>query len=465
MLQLYLYAQSNGKTILTLDEVSSISIQIHNESCSNNIFDPAVFHVFHAFCLFLPFAIYLFVSLIIQSCRPKIRHMLDLPTPRNSNNPNYAALVLVGLIFSAYVVACDIFVITRISGNDELNPLDKYEEQKVHNFTKDIIIAICTLDFIAFLISLMNIAVLFCLAIDITYCEKFNDCCKNCCIFFFFLCCLWKILDCWKQNRNYIALKSKTEREIDDIASKTIISETTAWLLMISFVAPLVCLGTHSGFVLIAWASDPSAAGSMTIFFVLSFLYYYFGFRQLYIVIASRCQDVEGCKSKTKRKCFACNRNESNSDGFQDKTCTCCCITCRCYTIREASEELDQHHENLKLFNFKVLCCAIPLAFVLIGAHGLSIAAYVLLPSSLIGVPSSLLNLLHWALIIGSGLIAYKLLTLHTPYEEIIAENLLKAYDSTITSKDYPKQLGEIFGKVLKKYHPPTVPSSSQTGS
>ena len=237
--------------------------------------------------------------------------------------------------------------------------------------------------------------------------------------------------------------------------SGNIASETTAWLLMISFVAPIVCLGTHSGFVLIAWASDPNAAGSMTIFFVLSFLYYYFGFRQLYIVLVSRCQDAEGSKHENEQ-------SGGSVSAAEDKKCTCCCImTCESYTITGAEEELDQHHEKLKHFNFKVLCCALPLAFVLISAHGLIIVAYVLLPSSLIAVPSSLLNLLHWALIIGSGLIAYKLLTFHAPYEEIIALNLLKAYDSTITSKDYPKELGRIFGEALNKYHPPTPPPSS----
>jgi hypothetical protein len=110
MLQLYLYAQSNGKTTLTLDEVSSSSIPIYDgydKSCKNELFDPAAFYVFHILCLILPIAFYLFVSLIVQSCRPKIRHMLDPPTASgSSSNPNYAAFILVGLILSTYVIVC-----------------------------------------------------------------------------------------------------------------------------------------------------------------------------------------------------------------------------------------------------------------------------------------------------------------------------------------------------------------------
>ena len=159
--------------------------------------------------------------------------------------------------------------------------------------------------------------------------------------------------------------------------------ETTAWLLMTSFMAPIVCLGTHSGFVVIAWVSDPDAAGSMTIFFVLSFVYYYFGFRQLYIVLASRCKGCSTAKPGT--------------------NASCCC---KRYTIDEADDELDEYHKNLKTFNFKALGCALLPTFVFVGAHGLSITAYVLLPTSLVALPSSLFNILNWALILGSGLIA-----------------------------------------------------------
>ena len=475
MLQLYLYAQSNGKTTLTLDEVSSSSIPIynnnHDKSC-NKLFDPAAFYVFHILCWLLPIAFYLFVLLIIQSCRPKIRHMLDPPTaPGSSNNPNYAAFILVGLIFSTYVIVCDCFAIKTIADDSELNSLDKYEDSAVRNFTKSSIIVIFVVDIIFSFISLMNIFTLF--SINSCNCCKPGDgktcsCCQSCCICCFFFWVLWRILDCQKKKNNYIQLTSQVEEAQDDNTLKDITSETTAWLLMTSFVAPIVCLGTHSGFVLIAWASDPNAAGSMTIFFVLSFLYYFFGFRQLYIVLASRRQgkakkfcsrkDKEECTLKSTCTCiaqkiFCCSCERNGSD--EDRTCTYCCITCKCYTIREVGEELDQHHKSLKHFNFKILCYTLPLAFILIGAHGLIIAAYVLLPSSLTAVPSSLLNILHWVLIIGSGLIAYKLLTLHAPYEEIIGKNLLNNYDPTIIAKDYPKELGRIFGEALKKYNPP----------
>ena len=82
---------------------------------------------------------------------------------------------------------------------------------------------------------------------------------------------------------------------------------------------------------------------------------------------------------------------------------------------------------------------------------------YVLLPSSLVSLPSSLFNVLHWALILGSALIAYRLLTVRPPYEETIAENIVKFYyeNKNIPSKEYDKELGQIVGKALKKFYSP----------
>ena len=60
-----------------------------------------------------------------------------------------------------------------------------------------------------------------------------------------------------------------------------------AWLLLISLIAPFVCIGTHGGFVVMAWTSDPGEASSLAVVFALSFFYYFFGFRQLYIRISS----------------------------------------------------------------------------------------------------------------------------------------------------------------------------------
>ena len=273
-MQLYLYAQSNGRSSLTfkLDEISSTSIR-YTQECSNNI-NQAAFGVFHLFCLFLPIAFYFLTSLILQSCWPRIRKILGPSTPRNSVNQNYTALVLIGLIFSLYTLVLDVFALKAVANDHTLR---RYEKESVHQWTTASISFITIFDSFATLLSFINIFLL-------TYLNKKCIACKSNCIIVFFFCCLWKRLKCEKSASGNVILELY---DLEDVTHQPLLgesqkkqdleSETITWLLMISFMAQITCLGTHSGFIVIAWTSDPAAAGSMTIFFVLSFVYYYFG--------------------------------------------------------------------------------------------------------------------------------------------------------------------------------------------
>ena len=58
--------------------------------------------------------------------------------------------------------------------------------------------------------------------------------------------------------------------------------EKKLWILTLLLVAPLVCLATHAGYIIIAWISDPQHASSATFIALLSFFYYFISFRQLY---------------------------------------------------------------------------------------------------------------------------------------------------------------------------------------
>jgi hypothetical protein len=355
----------------------------------------------------------------------------------------------------------DGFAIKAVAKDDTLH---RYEAESVHKWTIASISFITIFDTLAILISLANICIL--LFLDSKHRNNSEKCItwESVCIWCFFCCCLWKILkrrkrDDGKYDIEFEPLLKLSAQPGEEDQRKTLKedlqSETITWLLMTSFVAPITCLGTHSGFIVMAWASDPVAAGSMTIFFVLSFVYYYFGIRQLYIVLASRCRKEDTCKCT-----MSCNIAE-DEDAF------CCC--CKRYpSINDADKELDKYHESLKFFNFRALCIAtVPLTVFFMGAHGLSIAAYVLLPSSLVSLPSSLFNVLHWALILGSALIAYKLLTVRPPYQETIAENIVKFYyaNKKIPSKEYDKELGQIVGIALNKSYPPPLSLSSSSNS
>ena len=79
------------------------------------------------------------------------------------------------------------------------------------------------------------------------------------------------------------------------------------WLVILMCFAPLFCLASHSGYIIVAWVSDTQHAGPATFFYIISFFYYFIIFRQSYIIFRQLCKF---CYRKARRKqlCKCCNR-------------------------------------------------------------------------------------------------------------------------------------------------------------
>ena len=543
--QIYLYARDDGKyEHITLDSnVPSTSMRYDND-CSK--LEKKSFYLFNAFCFIgLPFFLYGLVTFIIQTSRPKLRGVLSPSLPKDSVNQNLAALVLTGLVFSIYVLICDILALVFTVSKDQLGVLSDYEDESIELFTTVAIIMIFIIDLTAFTVSFLNILFLFCL--------QTQKCSKNSFHRYYrFVCCMcfckcvkgykqipelsddsqqilqrvnrlqrreywllqqkcqqhqsqpinwlqqwdfelqqqairlkqWEImlkqqnyhlyaiehgfdhnywnksLDDWEdeitqcetrqptrpaeyltevklqQRQNDINKEQKRlQKEADQLQRRQLkpsipIAENKAWLLLISFLAPLVCIGTHAGFVVMAWASDPGEASSITVVFTLSFFYYFLGFRQLYIRFAScPCLRLETVQRTTRRRHFELYES-----------------------INEVSTELDEYHNNLKEINFAALVCEFPILLILMGIEGSVIFAYYYLPGPISSVPLNVMNLLQLVLFFGTGLITYKLFTFSTPMEEVILDKFLKAYNpQDSSSKDVAERVGETLGNALKR--------------
>ena len=179
---------------------------------------------------------------------------------------------------------------------------------------------------------------------------------------------------------------------------KRIFSENKSWLLLLSFIAPIACIGTHGGFVIMAWASDPGEAGSIAVVFALSFFYYFIGFRHLYIRISS----LQWFKNKENK--------------FKD--------------AYDVTIDLEKHYNNLHEINIPVLCCELFFIPIFMGIQALIVFSYYYLPGPISSVPLNVMNLLQLVLFFGTGLITYKLFTFGAPVEEIILDGFMKAYRS-----------------------------------
>ena len=218
----------------------------------------------------------------------------------------------------------------------------------------------------------------------------------------------------------------KQLNKLQEKLNRQMFAENKAWLLLISLIAPFICIGTHGGFVVMAWASDPGEASSLAVVFTLSFFYYFFGFRQLYIRISS----IPCFKLKTAR-------------------------TTKFDELRDVSMELENYHNKLREINFSALLCELLFIPFFMGIQALIIFSYYYLPGPISSVPLNVMNLLQLVLFFGTGLITYKLFTFSAPTEEIILDRFMKAYrphDQSRSSGDTAGGVGEALADALNKY-------------
>ena len=413
-MQLFLYAQNNGKNSrIILGDVPSTSI---HKGIDPSSIDKRAFYIFNIFCLVFPFVLYLLMLLIIHSCRPKIRSLFAPPLSSGSFNQNYAALILTGLVFSVYVVVCDILAVyNAFKPDSEFQNLDLYEKSEIKIFDKYITVTISGLDSIAFILSLLTITIL---GLN-TICGKRNPKLENLCFegcFKCFICiCYCRISSncckCSQHKYGYFQFEAKDQESDSETTiatkKKKAHAENKAWVLTLAFVGPLVCFGTHASFVIMALSSDPSSSSSMTVIVTLSFFYYFFGFRQLYIVLTSfSCikpnqQDkqkpepntstelnslpTEGTQQQGVETISGQQDNQPQIDdavvqqtvsGQQDNRPQIDNaevqqnhenVSPACCTIKTPAAELAEQHENLKEFNFIALFIELQVGIVLVA--------------------------------------------------------------------------------------------------
>lgn len=459
-----MYAQYNGKNArVVLDDVPSTSMP-YDVNCST--IEDRSFYLFNTFCLILPLGLFLLVLLILQTCRPKIRQLLGQPSPGSSLNQNYAALILTGIVFSSYVLICDVFA---LGYTVKLGSFD-YTKDSIKDLSIFTIAAIFAMDFLALLFSMVSLCFVSCPTR-----KRRKDCIMHYKGFFDFI-CFWRQFH--HQNIEDVQCIMLTGPVNDgntvvhpNTAAQTTVApepmtavaqvrlrekhqlENKLWLLMASFTAPIVCIGTHTSFMIMAWSSDSDTASSMTVVFILSFLYYFLGFRQLYIMIAScPCTQLsrEDVKISAELRSIDPYPDEewfiiSNPEITFDPNYS----ICGSLPTEEATTELKKYHEILSYFNFTVLLYELLTVPFLMGIEALVMLVYYFLPAPVTKVPSDVLNIFQLTLILGSGLIVYKLFKLQTPTEKV---NFLDSYDpqNKTSSEDFAERVGKVLVNVLK---------------
>ena len=449
------------------------------------------FHLFSVFCVLLPFGLLLLFMILIHTCRPKIHSLFVHTSPVSNINQNFAALILTGIVFSVYVLVCDGFAVYHAS-----RPVDKGVN---HSDTLPYVITILIIDSLSTLIAVVNI---FILALNKQR-SKLMMYCASC----FVRMCFLRQLKYHKidgnDQYNYLSSNTHSNKTVEEMNHHENIlhQEKKLWLLLVSFVAPIACIGTHASFVIMAWSSDLAQATSITVVFIISFIYYFLGFRQVYIMFSLgpfiqkvKYERTVGVNVDSESFLLKTANIQSPSSSVHNQLSASLCVPSpSIIPLQRSASDTDLHshaeswtdiqgepklrqtqnnryicvpldHEeetivSRKDFNFKVLLCELLAATLILSAvEILTVTVYIFLPAPVSTVPTNVLNLLHLTLLVGGGLVAYKLLTFQTPTEQVLLKSILDSYNPNAkkqgSSENDAKRLGAILGNLLKNYKP-----------
>ena len=220
----------------------------------------------------------------------RLQLRVKLSNPRNFSS--FAALATMGMLFSFFVISLDICALVWAFGK-HINETDNELLQSGLNSTIEshyIAIGTLVVDVVATLLSciifvggLLVECVLFC------HNEDVDNCVKVC-----FHIWLWPIFCCSSPKGS----RSK---------------EKMNWILAATCIAPIICFGSHIGFIVLAWLADPNHAGAVSVIYIFMFFYYYVTLKAFYQLLID---GKTGCLSR-------CHNND-----VAQKRCYRCCCSC-----------------------------------------------------------------------------------------------------------------------------------------
>ena len=373
----------------------------------------------------IPFIVIFLMMMMAWSSRSRIGPAMN----KEQNHANLAALVLTGLLFSTFVVLLDsVALVLVVQG--------KHEFAKHSDFRKvsSLFFVIITTAFDAAIVLAAYIMLLY----------------LRCLV-----CCRKEHKPTW-----------------------------TRWILASMCIAPLFCIASHSGYIIVAWVSDTKHAGPVTFAYVISFFYYFIIFRQLYIILSktykpTACFELyyfqkvsEACRSLVQGKGRRENREESDmalkniaseadksaqpaqpamlesgekpsvqEEGPSDSEESAIPLITNKSRVTESKSdnqgttvkydggETPDDSQSTPTFNFTAFFTEIYLGVIPFGAHFFVIYSLVAIPVSLTDAPTDIYHIIQLAFIIITGLFTYKF----------------------IYTEDEPKQFTKSFVKYLKK--------------
>ncbi len=246
----------------------------------------------------------------------------------------------------------------------------------------------------------------------------------------------------------------------DSKETQSIAIRRTQWILLFMLVAPLFSIASHSGYILVAWITEPSKATSVALIMTAISVYSFLLFRQCYVVNA----DIERkhpcwsililiyplCQvgvhiAYIVKYCSCCKKcKENNNDGVLLED-----VFKGPHKEKEPSKKL--------MFNTQAFCITIPWGILSTGSLAMVIISFYDLPVQTLDIVEYLLEIFQVFIVVIALLVTYKVFTLSEPEMQRFFKHLKEAYrkgrDNPLSDIeggiDHTEESGAITGKYM----------------
>ena len=411
-MQLKLYSQFNSlENVAVLSDDDAYAVRAVPVNRVQNISQSNSLETYFSFVIVFPFPIMImFIVVCCKGARLQLRQKLS----NARHYPSFAALATTGMLFSFYVVALDCCAIFWAFGPHVGEKENLLLQSGISSTVQSHYVAIGTLtvDAAATLLSCIILLVGLVLEFQLYCCKKRIDTCVD----YVFINLLFPIFCCSKLGRG---------TELPDQSK-----EKMAWILAATAIAPLVCFGSHIGFVVIAWLADPKHAGGISVIYIFTFFYYYFTLKAFYQLLTDGKTSFFTC----------CNYNKVP----QNCCCSCCCscllkFNNRRETMGKLNDTLQNPEKEVELYekdmsdahiSFWAILMTGLFGILLAGLQVYAIASLVqtTLTEILEDVPSYILSLFHVTVFLLTAVVTYAILTAEEPVERELLKHVVQNF-------------------------------------
>ncbi len=479
-MQLNEYAKYQDTHRVVRELSPHIKVTCYDEDLHNNFYDSKYTRLFISCTLLIPIFFITIISVVVRSLNTNIIIAFEKPI----NNGNLSAMILIGIFGEFVILGMDIAAVIYV--------FPKTDDTSISLTEPNLYVAVITLGFDSLVLMCMLTGLLYLCCSHLhkdmerncfTICERCKEiplCCLQCCLPLCLTACFYVVFgklkdttEAWKMpEENTGESINATDEERQKLVTKESISEEaqgaqpqpsageekfqagndsketqtgdaihrTQWIMLFMLVAPLFSIASHSGYILVAWITEPSKATSVALILTAISVYSFLLFRQCYVVNAAinmKCRCWSICillwpiwqvivHIACIVKYCSCKKCEKAEKGIED------CIGEKPedgMSLIDVFKGQRKEKESSKiLFNTQAFCITIPWGILSTGSLAMVIISFYDLPVQTLDIVEYLLSIFQVFIVVIALLVTYKVFMLSEPEMQKFFKYLNKQY-------------------------------------